>query len=77
MNTYIISNITENLEYIEETKKTLKFAENASHVLLISHYLLKDSYSCEAKLNQYIGLKHCKKTLKWDNISKKYIKHAK
>jgi hypothetical protein len=32
MNTYIITNISENLDFIEETKSTLKFAENASHV---------------------------------------------
>jgi hypothetical protein len=32
MNTFIISTISENLNYFEETRTTLKFAENASHV---------------------------------------------
>lgn len=32
-NTFIITNISENLEYLDETRNTLKFAENASHVM--------------------------------------------
>lgn len=35
MNTFIITTISENLDYIEETRNTLKFAENASHVKFI------------------------------------------
>lgn len=33
MNTFIITNISENLNYFDETRNTLKFAENASHVI--------------------------------------------
>jgi len=34
MNTYIITTVSENLDFIEETRNTLKFAENASHVII-------------------------------------------
>ena len=38
--TFIITNISENLIYIDDTKNTLKFAENASHVFILIYFIL-------------------------------------
>ncbi len=38
MNTYIVTNISENLDYFDETRNTLKFAENAQHVIILFRY---------------------------------------
>lgn len=73
-NTFIITNISENLDYIEETKNTLKFAENASHVKL-NLILIKDSNQGKTKPYKCIRLRYREKTLKWNIVPKKYIKY--